>query len=465
MGYADFSTTDLDMQSTLDWTYKTFPLMDEYHYDNVKRTIKDMTVSDDGKVAIIGWAGDSLKVWYSEDYGETFELHSQECHYNIPNPQNQDGTHLFEDESTGQAEDIFIYPSPDGGNFNAVFTENNSKIVFMSAMGLTSESAYQEAGYYPFWFFPKVFSYDIIDSEFSFWDMNITGNNPGDDQPMIPWDLDEDGNVDSFSEDGYVQFERSWPTFFYGGPDLNMLQIGAYACGTFRLSSKDNWLVAVWQDGVNALFAHEEESGYENWFETPEIAISISSDYGETWSEPAFLNANPEDVNYYEELANMIPCYIYPSEEIEVIDETHGEIGLFFLDDNSYGNYIEEQYGLNNGGTLRYAKLKIEFPENVSTQPGISSPAISLTQNYPNPFNPETTIEYSLQENSKIELSVYNIKGQKVRTLENKRQTAGKHQVVWNGKDNANKAVASGVYFYKLQTNSGAIIKRMMLLK
>lgn len=89
----------------------------------------------------------------------------------------------------------------------------------------------------------------------------------------------------------------------------------------------------------------------------------------------------------------------------------------------------------------------------------------SLMQNYPNPFNPETAIAFSIKEKSNVKLSVYNIKGQLVKTLRNEMMNAGKHSVVWNGKDHQNRNVTSGVYFYKIETNNFTSTKKMILIK
>jgi len=90
-----------------------------------------------------------------------------------------------------------------------------------------------------------------------------------------------------------------------------------------------------------------------------------------------------------------------------------------------------------------------------------------LYGNYPNPFNPTTTISYGLSADSKVSLFVYNIKGQKIRTLVNKKQDAGFYNVIWNGKSNSGKNVTSGVYFYGLQVENGdyTSIKKVILLK
>jgi hypothetical protein len=86
--------------------------------------------------------------------------------------------------------------------------------------------------------------------------------------------------------------------------------------------------------------------------------------------------------------------------------------------------------------------------------------------NYPNPFNPQTTISFSIPEESNIELSVYNIKGQLVKNLVNDINPAGEHSVTWNGTDDNNKPVSSGVYFYKLNVNGiTKAVKKCLLLK
>jgi len=88
-----------------------------------------------------------------------------------------------------------------------------------------------------------------------------------------------------------------------------------------------------------------------------------------------------------------------------------------------------------------------------------------LKQNFPNPFNPTTTISYQLPENCKVELAIYNIKGQKVKQLVSDQLSVGQHSVVWNGKDNNGKSVSSGIYFYKLKSGSFEKTKKMILMK
>lgn len=90
----------------------------------------------------------------------------------------------------------------------------------------------------------------------------------------------------------------------------------------------------------------------------------------------------------------------------------------------------------------------------------------SLAQNYPNPFNPSTKITFTLPQEESLKISVYNVKGQLVRTLLDSKGNLGFNSVVWNGTDNLGKSVSSGIYFYKFETASGfSEIRKMTFLK
>jgi hypothetical protein len=92
-------------------------------------------------------------------------------------------------------------------------------------------------------------------------------------------------------------------------------------------------------------------------------------------------------------------------------------------------------------------------------------PLIALGANYPNPFNPETTVSFSLGVSTPVSLEVYNLKGQKVKTLANGSLPAGKHQIVWNGRDDSGREVSSGVYFIRLSGNGRSFTRKAVLMK
>ncbi len=89
-----------------------------------------------------------------------------------------------------------------------------------------------------------------------------------------------------------------------------------------------------------------------------------------------------------------------------------------------------------------------------------------LAQNYPNPFNPGTTISYDLPGPARVSLKIYDVSGRLVRVLEDAvAEPAGHHQVGWEGRDRFGRAVAAGVYFYRLEAGKYAETRRMLLLK
>ena len=97
----------------------------------------------------------------------------------------------------------------------------------------------------------------------------------------------------------------------------------------------------------------------------------------------------------------------------------------------------------------------------------------TVEQNYPNPFNPSgagrgltTSIDFSIAENnSNVKICIYNVKGQLITTLVDAEYSTGRYKVVWNGTDNANKSVSSGLYYYKFETDEQKTIKKMLLIK
>ncbi|MDZ7722704.1 MAG: T9SS type A sorting domain-containing protein [candidate division KSB1 bacterium] len=122
-----------------------------------------------------------------------------------------------------------------------------------------------------------------------------------------------------------------------------------------------------------------------------------------------------------------------------------GHTFYYKLEDQSISGYSNQSEAI---------RVKAEFPEEYK-----------LLQNFPNPFNPETNIRFQLPEKSDTRISIYNIRGQLVRTLVNSKLAPGYYELSWNGKNNQNMQVASGVYYYRFQSNDYQAIKKMVLLK
>ena len=140
---------------------------------------------------------------------------------------------------------------------------------------------------------------------------------------------------------------------------------------------------------------------------------------------------------------------------------------------NYPGNYFQMEFidlELPNPD-LGHFKLSMDYLISIIIGSDINNEIIPgstniLYQNYPNPFNPETTISFSFPKDSKVELTVYNIKDQKVKQLLSDQLPSGQHSVVWDGKDDNNKLVGSGIYLYKLNVNGKTeAVKKCLLLK
>jgi hypothetical protein len=177
----------------------------------------------------------------------------------------------------------------------------------------------------------------------------------------------------------------------------------------------------------------------------------------------------------YQGAANIISYRI--SNPISDIDSLNAVMDLEIvylqreLDDSKRPlSYSFDQYHYPTLSTFETEHQKhwnqLQTLYNQNNEPNNSVPtAVILSRNYPNPFNPSTTISYSLKDDAKVVLEVYNIKGQLVKTLAGGLMSKGKHSIVWEGKDNAGTQCASGIYLYKLRTGNTSITRKMMLLK
>jgi len=112
----------------------------------------------------------------------------------------------------------------------------------------------------------------------------------------------------------------------------------------------------------------------------------------------------------------------------------------------------------DNLGNLVEVNISLEVNKEIPER-------FALFQNYPNPFNPQTEISFALPEESEVSLIIYNIKGQVVNRLVDKRLEADRYKVTWEGKDSAGNRVASGIYFYRLKAGSYSETKKMIMLK
>lgn len=196
---------------------------------------------------------------------------------------------------------------------------------------------------------------------------------------------------------------------------------------------------------------------------------------------PVFLDFDPEDMPAEVGLYVNGVC-----KGAAVVDTTTVDVALY-LDDAKDGGELQvmfyyegkgkkaakgwkvynpeslvfEDTGLRAEQIGKYAYLSFTSKEGDSPVPLVTS----LKPNYPNPFNPETHISFILAQDMQAKLDIFNVRGQKVLTLCNAELSKGKHTLLWNGKDEHGRMVASGIYFSRLATPEGSFTGKMMLMK
>ncbi len=186
----------------------------------------------------------------------------------------------------------------------------------------------------------------------------------------------------------------------------------------------------------------------------PSVSIAFSSN--QSWRDMNWNNAKDSNEPYG------------PFTIMSVAKYGNGRVSC--ISDNSFhDDFVQSENSQNDElflNTLKWLTTNVnQIPAKVS-QIFIDVPeSIMLDQNYPNPCNPFTTIRFQLPASSQIEINIYNLLGQKVRTLANGFYQTGSHAIIWNGTDNSGHRVVSGVYIYQLKSNSYLCNKKLILLK
>ncbi len=121
---------------------------------------------------------------------------------------------------------------------------------------------------------------------------------------------------------------------------------------------------------------------------------------------------------------------------------------------STYDNYVSDHYPL---------ALKLYNPTAIEED--VNSANNFSLMNYPNPFNPTTTISFALRAQTQVKLTVYDVKGRQVNTLINNKMNSGNHDIVWNGSNNKNMKVSSGIYFLRLETDKNVKTIKAVMMK
>ncbi|NKB71010.1 MAG: T9SS type A sorting domain-containing protein [Candidatus Latescibacteria bacterium] len=129
------------------------------------------------------------------------------------------------------------------------------------------------------------------------------------------------------------------------------------------------------------------------------------------------------------------------------------------------------RFPVNMQGSVRLADIRLvaallpAATAVVERRPQVQSAAYELYPNYPNPFNNSTVIRFALPQRQAVSLIVYNLAGQQVATLVDGMRATGTYAVQWDGRDDQQRALASGLYFYRLQAGDQLETRKLMLIR
>ncbi len=210
-----------------------------------------------------------------------------------------------------------------------------------------------------------------------------------------------------------------------------------------------NWLGSLWEkwDAENNVWQNSSQISY-----TYDDHNNMLTGLSQKWDAGTYSWLNSSRFEFaYDQFDN--PVYYYHQKWQESQWEESDGFCVFSSNDHFYWFQGIEIH-------LHYSSVT-ELPDKEKQLPL----TFQLEQNYPNPFNSTTLINYVLSKSTPVELVIYNVQGQRIRTLVNKVQSAGRYKISWDGCDALGKDVSSGVYFYHLQAGEKQLTHKMLLVR
>ncbi len=492
LAYADFNDYDIENGIPFVWNHTSIPEMNQWNVDEQwRRPFHAITTDNAGNVYYAGYhfATESdgstnireadMDVFRCPNYGEgTWTRISDYSWIPTWNPIGvKDSTgHYFvgDDYAEGYPDSLVVWALANSSHINAVM-DNNGRLHVFGNWAMSTK----DGGYWQDYQVVKEFVYDPANETFQVKEV-FPQKDPADtfNQCFVPWDMEAPWGEPEYFDGGDGNFYLTiaaaggghpgikWP-FPHWDDAANDAMMFHYNNNKVTEANEQGMMAAVWQDSQRARwFNYETDEDYSTFANTPEIFISVSADNGDTWCEPIIIN-NVETP----EFAGIKPMWVYPADKVIYTgmqgDYKVGKLGLMLYNDFTWGSAaIDPPYHANNdGGEVMFMELQIVFTDVAADDDVAPAVTRMLNQNYPNPFNPETTISFDLPKAGPANLSIYNMKGQLVKTLVDTNLDFGKQSFVWNGTDNSGTNVSSGIYFYRLSTNGGVETRKMMLMK
>ncbi|MFA5510176.1 MAG: FlgD immunoglobulin-like domain containing protein [Candidatus Cloacimonadaceae bacterium] len=483
LAFADFDGEMIEDATPLTWNWTSVPEYNAWNVDDtaLRRPYTTIAADNAGNVYYVGYhialTADSedidepdLDVMVCPNYGEgewtRISRFSKLPTWNPPETPTGGPGYFTGDSGLPYENHEIAFSILNSGHINAV-VDDYGRIFFPGIWGLTNN----EGKYYPAMQTVKYMIFDTNSNTFDIREVYPQKDPSNDaDEYWQPWDNEPPWGEAEYIESGgqwYLDIATIWPFPHWDTSAHSDAMMFHYNSIKVSKPNDQGMMVMVWQDSQRARWYHENNiDDYSTFANTPEIYISVSSDVGNSWSEPIVLN-NVETPQFND----IKPMYVYPADQVIFTgmqgNQKVGKIGFMFYNDYTWGSNVNAPaYHPNpDGGEVMFMELQVTFPETSSDDPVATPTPKLLHANYPNPFNPSTTINFDMPKAGNVKLNVYNVKGQLVNSLINETRGFGSHSVVWNGTDNKGQNVPSGLYFYRLETENHSEIRKMMLMK
>jgi len=427
------------------WEWGTSQQIDAYSGNNIWGTVLNEQYENGANYILnsepigIG-SGASLSFWH--------QLHCQD---------NFDGGNVSVSINNG-ASWYLIYPSS-GGSYNGT-------VYSMNEPGFTT---------------------DIVNWTKVSFDLAAFANN----EILIRWHFTSDGSVTSYgwfiddvtvtgyatksglvsgnvllSDDGDPSLTKiSVPmanTTIIANPDST----GAYAAylpaGSYIITASKPYHISQ----SSPVFVIDDDSG-EYSYDFNLISLPAVSDFAidhEEYEPSATLHWLAPADPVYPVLAYKLYRKTGPGLVQEIAELTDTGFSEDSLLTGTYYYHVRPVYSAGEGAPSDTLELQIVSPPS-GDEDQVSTIVNTLHPNIPNPFNPSTTISFDLAKAGFTELKIYNLKGQFIKSLSKQDMAAGPHRLVWDGRDDNNRPVASGVYLYRLETDGFVKTRKMLLMK
>jgi len=293
---------------------------------------------------------------------------------------------------------------------------------------------------------------------------------------LIVWDDTRNGDIDVYGQIVTPDGTTLWTD---GGIPLVDSSNDQY----FANMIYDDAIFIVWEDFRSGVFYDVymqkfDSSGNEIWLaDGVEIIVQNSNQQA-----PCLVTDGSDFMVFWEDYTNedeseLLGQYLdssgemmWPANGLTICSELKNQNAPKAVQDGEYA-YVIWQDTRSSGKTDIYNIYfqKVLFGFDAADDPQILPLGNKLMQNYPNPFNPTTNIDFSIKEDAYVSLNVFNVRGQKVKTLVADEMQAGRHSVVWNGTNDSGRSVSSGIYFSQFDTNDEngdyTSVKKMILMK